>query len=58
MEVIQPKGSLCAQFSVALNPDGEYNIITDLNNRRVFKNIKVRVNLVLLFFVLFWNPEP
>jgi hypothetical protein len=45
LEVTQPKGSFCqidARFSVALNPDGVYNIITDPNNRRVFKNIKVR----------------
>jgi hypothetical protein len=45
LQVTQPKGSFCqidARFSVALNPDGVYNIITDPNNRRVFKNIKVR----------------
>jgi hypothetical protein len=50
LEVTQPKGSFCqidARFSVALNPDGVYNIITDPNNRHVFKNIKVHVNLVL-----------
>jgi len=43
MKVTQPKGSFCqidARFSVALPPDGVYNIITDPNNRRVFKNIK------------------
>lgn len=46
MKVIQPKGSFCqidARFSVALDPEGVYNIITDPNNRRVFKNIKVSV---------------
>jgi hypothetical protein len=50
LEVTQPKGSFCqidTRFSVALNPDGVYNIITDPNNCRVFKNIKVCVNLVL-----------
>jgi hypothetical protein len=50
LEVTQPKGSFCqidTRFSMALNPDGVYNIITDPNNRHVFKNIKVRVNLVL-----------
>jgi len=43
LEVTQPKGSFCqidARFSVALDPEGVYNIITDPNNRRVFKNIK------------------
>lgn len=43
LEVTQPKGSFCqidARFSVALPPEGVYNIITDPNNRRVFKNIK------------------
>lgn len=44
MKVTQPNGSFCqidARFSVALPPDGVYNVITDPNNRRVFKNIKV-----------------
>lgn len=44
LKVMQPKGTFCeiqARFSVALPPDGVYNIITDPNNRRVFKNIKV-----------------
>ncbi|KAG0611324.1 hypothetical protein M758_7G132300 [Ceratodon purpureus] len=43
LKVTQPKGSFCqidARFSVALDPEGVYNIITDPNNRRVFKNIK------------------
>lgn len=43
LKVTQPKGSFCqidARFSVALPPDGVYDIITDPNNRRVFKNIK------------------
>ncbi len=44
LKVLQPKGTFCeiqARFSVALPPDGVYDIITDPNNRRVFKNIKV-----------------
>lgn len=44
LAVTQPKGSFCridARFSVALDPEGVYNIITDPNNRRVFKNIQV-----------------
>ncbi len=44
LKVMQPKGTFCeiqARFSVALPPDGVYDIITDPNNRRVFKNIKV-----------------
>ncbi|CAK9228015.1 unnamed protein product, partial [Sphagnum troendelagicum] len=43
LKVMQPKGTFCeiqARFSVALPPDGVYDIITDPNNRRVFKNIK------------------
>ncbi|KAJ7553259.1 hypothetical protein O6H91_06G090000 [Diphasiastrum complanatum] len=43
LNVTQPKGAFCqieARFSVVLNPDGVYDIITDPNNRRVFKNIK------------------
>ncbi|KAI5082746.1 hypothetical protein GOP47_0002489 [Adiantum capillus-veneris] len=43
LTVTQPKGSFCqidARFSVPLPPDDVYNIITDPNNRRVFKNIK------------------
>ncbi|XP_024366129.1 uncharacterized protein [Physcomitrium patens] len=43
LKITQPKGSFCqidARFSVALPPDGVFNIITDPNNRRVFKNIK------------------
>lgn len=46
LKITQPKGSFCqidARFSVALPPDGVFNIITDPNNRRVFKNIKVRL---------------
>lgn len=52
LEVTQPKGSFCqvdARFSVALDPEGVYNIITDPNNRRVFKNIKVRCLVVTIF---------
>jgi len=44
LKVMQPKGTFCeiqARFSVALPPGGVYDIITDPNNRRVFKNIKV-----------------
>lgn len=43
LSVTQPKGSFCqidARFSVPLPPDDVYDIITDPNNRRVFKNIK------------------
>lgn len=43
LAVTQPEGSFCqidARFSVPLPPDDVYNIITDPNNRRVFKNIK------------------
>lgn len=43
LTVTQPKGSFCqidARFSVPMPPDDVYNIVTDPNNRRVFKNIK------------------
>lgn len=43
LTVTQPNGSFCqidARFSVPLPPDDVYDIITDPNNRRVFKNIK------------------
>ncbi len=44
LEVTQVKGSFCeidVHFSVPLDPDGVYGILTDPNNHRVFKNIKV-----------------
>ncbi|GAB4839788.1 hypothetical protein Ancab_020498 [Ancistrocladus abbreviatus] len=37
------KGSLCnlyVKFDVGLPPDAVYNIVTDPDNKRVFKNIK------------------
>lgn len=43
LEVTQTKGSFCeidVHFSVPLDPDGVYDILTDPNNHRVFKNIK------------------
>jgi len=55
LEVTQPKGSFCqidARFSVALDPEGVYNIITDPNNRRVFKNIKVRCSPIIFTAIL------
>ncbi|EEF37005.1 uncharacterized protein LOC8282592 [Ricinus communis] len=43
IKVSVPKGSLCnlnVKFNVGLPPDAVYNIVTDPDNRRVFKNIK------------------
>ncbi|XP_068637382.1 uncharacterized protein [Aristolochia californica] len=43
IKVTVPKGSLCnlnVRFKVGLPPDAIYNIVTDADNRRVFKNIK------------------
>ncbi|XP_065873777.1 uncharacterized protein [Euphorbia lathyris] len=43
IKVSVPKGSLCnlsVKFDVGLPPDAVYNIVTDPDNRRVFKNIK------------------
>lgn len=43
VKVSTPKGSLCnlnVKVKVGLPPDAVYNIVTDPDNRRVFKNIK------------------
>ncbi|XP_074295647.1 uncharacterized protein LOC141623439 isoform X2 [Silene latifolia] len=43
IDVTVPKGSLCnlyAKVDVGLPPDAIYNIVTDPDNKRVFKNIK------------------
>ncbi|XVE92409.1 hypothetical protein REPUB_Repub01dG0094600 [Reevesia pubescens] len=43
IRVSVPKGSLCnlkAKVDVGLPPDAVYNIVTDPDNKRVFKNIK------------------
>ncbi|KAL3680228.1 hypothetical protein R1sor_023184 [Riccia sorocarpa] len=43
VKVTEPSGSFCqieSRFAVCLPPDEVYNIITDPNNRRVFKNVK------------------
>lgn len=55
-----PKGSLCnlkASVDVGLPPDAVYNIVTDPDNKRVFKNIKVsgtfsRTIVVLKFSIM------
>ena len=44
-QVTVPKGSLCnlgVEVNVGLPPDAVYNIVTDPDNKRVFKNIKVK----------------
>ncbi|KAB2052913.1 hypothetical protein ERO13_A12G143400v2 [Gossypium hirsutum] len=48
IKVSVPKGSLCnlkAKVDVGLPPDAVYNIVTDPDNKRVFKNIKVLVDI-------------
>nr|GEY37089.1 hypothetical protein [Tanacetum cinerariifolium] len=43
IEVVVPKGSLCqlnVKANVGLPPDAIYNIVTDPDNKRVFKNIQ------------------
>eukprot|EP00250_Pteridium_aquilinum_P013169 c21177_g1_i1 orf=413-1393(-) len=43
MEVSAPKGTLChieSTFQLGMPPDALYNIVTDPENKRVFKNIK------------------
>ncbi|WCJ38453.1 hypothetical protein M5689_019514 [Euphorbia peplus] len=51
IKVSVPKGSLCnltVNFDVGLPPDAVYNIVTDPDNRRVFKNIKEVVSRKVL----------
>lgn len=46
-----PQGSLCnlnLRFKAGLPPDAVYNIIIDPENKRVFKNIKVCTDVLLL----------
>ena len=50
LQVTVPEGSLCnlnLRFKAGLPPDAVYNIIIDPENKRVFKNIKVRTCVVL-----------
>ncbi|CAN1151203.1 hypothetical protein LINPERHAP2_LOCUS18042 [Linum perenne] len=52
IEVSVPKGSLCnlsVKVNVGLPPDAVYNIVTDPDNRRVFKNIKEVMSRKVLF---------
>lgn len=45
LQVTIPKGSLSylsLNVDVGLPPDAVYDIVTDPDNKRVFKNIKVR----------------
>lgn len=44
LQVTVPKGTLCkfdSRFELGIPPDAVYNILTDPNNKRVFKNIQV-----------------
>lgn len=52
-QVTVPKGSLCnlvMKVNVGLPPDAVYNIVTDPDNKSVFKNIKVMI-------ILFVSPK-
>lgn len=45
LQVSVPKGSFCnlnVKVNIGLPPDTVYDIVTDPENKRVFKNIKVR----------------
>lgn len=56
LQVSIPKGSLCnlkAKFKAGLPPDAIYNIVTDPDNKRVFKNIKVCIVVFLAIHYLF-----
>lgn len=49
LQVTVPKGSLCnldVAVNVGLPPDAVYNIVTDADNKRVFKNIQVKESAV------------
>lgn len=51
LQVSVPKGSLCnlsVSVNVGLPPDAVYNIVTDPDNKRVFKNIKASNNGLFL----------
>ena len=54
-----PKGSLCnlsVNINVGLPPDAVYNIVTDPDNKRVFKNIKASNNGFLPSLSVFLSP--
>lgn len=56
MQVTVPKGSLShltLDVNVGLPPDALYNIVTDPDNKRVFKNIKV----LIAIFLLVWHKS-
>ncbi|GAQ85837.1 hypothetical protein KFL_002570050 [Klebsormidium nitens] len=51
IEVEVPKGCFCnlyCKFKVGLHPDGVYGIISDPDNKRIFKNIKETVRRDIL----------
>lgn len=51
LQVSVPKGSLCnlsVKVNIGLPPDTVYDIVTDPENKRVFKNIKVRYFITML----------
>ncbi|KAE8692327.1 Pantothenate kinase 2 [Hibiscus syriacus] len=65
IEVSVVKGSLChlkATVDVEFTPDAVYNIVTDPDNRRVFKNVKMRFkqmsNGFMKKFEGYWRVEP
>lgn len=60
-QVSVPKGSLCnlnVKVNVGLPPDAVYNIVTDPDNRRVFKNIKVHCIFYSTISFGAWSVSP
>ncbi|XP_057949044.1 uncharacterized protein LOC131144422 isoform X2 [Malania oleifera] len=65
IKVSVPKGSLCnlnVKVNVGLPPDAVYNIVTDPDSKRVFKNIKMKFKQVKTGFMKefqgLWRVEP
>lgn len=55
LQVSVPKGSLCnlnVKVNIGLPPDTVFDIVTDPENRRVFKNIKVRYLMTMLKYLV------
>ncbi|GMY06621.1 hypothetical protein FCV25MIE_01860 [Fagus crenata] len=56
----EPKGSLCnlnVKVDIGLPPDAVNNIVTDPDNKRVFKNIKGEDIIVVLPWEEWWDFE-
>lgn len=55
LQVTVPKGSLCnldVGVNVGLPPEAVYNIVTDPDNKRVFKNIQVKASVIICVILI------